>query len=104
MARSVIFMHSPAMPELISKVVVASRPVVLAVPPLRTSSVISSVIFLVVAVAAAVAADANRHPGEMPFMDLPTLVQTIANSVVAGSVYAVIAVGLAMAERMQAAG
>ena len=30
-------------------------------------------------------------------MDLPTLVQTIANSVVAGSVYAVIAVGLAMA-------
>ena len=30
-------------------------------------------------------------------MDLPTLIQTIANSVVAGSVYAIIAVGLAMA-------
>ncbi|MFQ5624159.1 MAG: branched-chain amino acid ABC transporter permease [Paracoccaceae bacterium] len=30
-------------------------------------------------------------------MDLPTLIQTLANSVVAGSIYAVIAVGLAMA-------
>jgi len=30
-------------------------------------------------------------------MDLPTLIQTIANSIVAGSIYAVIAVGLAMA-------
>lgn len=30
-------------------------------------------------------------------MDLPTFIQTVANSIVAGSVYAVIAVGLAMA-------
>jgi branched-chain amino acid transport system permease protein len=30
-------------------------------------------------------------------MDLPTLIQTIANAIVAGSVYAIIAVGLAMA-------
>ena len=30
-------------------------------------------------------------------MDLPTFIQTIANSVVAGSIYAIVAVGLAMA-------
>lgn len=30
-------------------------------------------------------------------MDLPTLIQTVANSIVAGSIYAIVAVGLAMA-------